>query len=166
MLNHSDVTLGDINGIPVTIAQTISLLERLSPDALIGEDRGEQVTVGDFLRRLHRLAAMPTPVPQKDRISDKEWAEAVFTRGEAPYGRCPWCQNAKSVAGCTNLCDMPAAAAQEFNDGMLAVLNKRRSETAWLEALGGCICGPPRLYGYATERDHHEGRCPMRPQNH
>jgi hypothetical protein len=161
MSNNGDLPLGTIKGVKVSIDDTLSLLDKFADDDIIGDLDGETITVGDFRHRLLRLSAMPKMVPMEDRISDKEWAEAVFDRGEAPYGRCAWCRTAKGAAGCLNLCDMPAAAAQDFTNGIMNHLNERRAQTAWLEALGGCTCGPARLTGYAVERDRHDHRCPM-----
>lgn len=164
---NGDAVLGTLNGVEMTIDRTLDLLSRMDPDAVIGQPPEEEhpVTVGEFARRLRRLAAMPPVVPMEERLSDQEWAEAVIVRGEAPYGRCDWCGTALGAAGCLNLCDMPAAAAQEFNEGILNHLNERRAQTRWLETLGGCTCGPANLSGYAVERDSHDPQCPMHPDS-
>lgn len=161
-----DTVLGSIRGREVSVADMITLLEARDPDEVLGELDGETVTVAEGLRRMHRAALYPPMVPMEDRISDEEWAEAVIVRGEAPYGRCPFCQTAKGAAGCLNLCDMPAAAAQEFQNGLFEVLEKRRGEVTWVENLAGCTCGPANLHGYAIQRDSHDYRCPMNPHNH
>lgn len=160
-----ETVLGSIRGRDVTVADMITLLEAREPDEVLGELDGETVTVAEGLRRMHRAALYPDMVPVEDRLSDEEWAEAVIVRGEAPYGRCPFCQTAKGAAGCLNLCDMPAAAAQEFTNGLMNVLEQRRAKVRWVEDLAGCTCGPPRLHGYAIQRDSHDRWCPMNPAN-
>lgn len=160
-----DTVLGNINGREVSVADMIALLEARDPDEVIGELDGETITVAEGLRRMHRAALYPPMVPIEDRLSDEEWAEAVIVRGEAPYGRCPFCGTAKGAAGCLNLCDMPAAAAQEFQNGLIAALEARRGEVRWVEELAGCTCGYPKLHGYAIQRDSHDRRCPMNPLN-
>lgn len=119
--------------------------------------------LSELTRALTKAAAMPRTVPPEYRLSDAEWAEAVVVRGEAPYGRCAWCNAALGAAGCLNLCDMPAGAAREFTNGLLAVLAARRAKIVWVEALGGCTCGPAHLSGYQIERDTHDRTCPMNP---
>lgn len=160
-----DVVLGQVAGRDVTVGDLIGLFESMDPDRVIGELDGETVTVAEGLRRLQRTALLPPLVPEEDRLPGEEWAEAVVVRGEAPYGRCPFCGTAKGVAGCLNLCEMPAGLASEFNAGLLAVLAERRRRIVVLEALGGCTCGPANLLGYAVARDYHDYRCPMNPAN-
>lgn len=116
---------------------------------------------GDLLAALRRVAALPLPVPVERRLSDAEWAEAVVVRGEAPYGRCAYYQAALGAAGCLNLCDMPAGAAREFTNGLLAIIEHHRATTRWVETLGGCICPSPRLTGYQSARVSHGTACPM-----
>lgn len=160
-----DTVLGAIGGRDVSVADMIALLEARDPGEVLGELDGETITVAEGLRRMHRAALFPDMVPVEERLSDEEWAEAVIVRGEAPYGRCPFCGTAKGAAGCLNLCDMPAAAAQEFQNGLMDVLHKRRGEVRWVEDLAGCTCGPANLTGYAIQRDSHGFRCPMHPRN-
>lgn len=145
----------------MTVGDLIARLEPMDPDLVLGELDGETVTVAEGLRRLHRTALLPPVVPESERLSGEEWAEAVIVRGEAPYGRCPFCRTAKGVAGCLNLCDLPGGMVRESQDGLHAVLAKRRAATAWLESLGGCTCPPPQYSGYQAERDGHERPCPM-----
>jgi hypothetical protein len=161
-----DTVLGTIRGREVNVADMIALLEARDPDEILGELDGETVTVAEGLRRMQRAALLPPMVPEEDRISGEEWAEAVLVRGEAPYGRCPFCQTAKGAAGCLNLCDMPTAMARDFTNGLLAVINANRGKVAWVEELAGCTCGPANLHGYAIQRDSHGYRCPMNPANH
>lgn len=160
-----DTVLGSVNGREVSVADMIVLLEARDPDEVLGELDGETVTVAEGLRRMHRAALYPDMVPPEKRISDEEWAEAVVMRGEAPYGRCPFCQTAKGAAGCLNLCDMPAGAAADFQRGLFEVLAQRRAQVQWVEDLAGCTCGPANLQGYAIQRDSHDGRCPMNATN-
>lgn len=117
--------------------------------------------VAALAQSLRRAASLPVPVPEHLRLPDGEWAEAVIVRGEAPYGRCGYCQCALGVVGCLNLCDMPTGMAREFTHGLMDVLNHRRSQIRWVENLAGCTCGPPRLTGYQTARDSHARTCPM-----
>ena len=156
-----DLVLGDLAGRPVTVAGLIALLETMDSTQVLGDLDGHVVTVADGLRRLRRTALLPRVVPVEDRLPEKEWAEAVIMRNEAPYGRCPFCDNALGAAGCLNLCDMPSAMAHEFNQGLQDVINQNRARVAWLEALGGCTCEAPKLFGYQTERESHHTRCPM-----
>lgn len=164
--HNGSLHLGTLRGVDVTIDDTLALLDGFDDDTVIGDLDGETITVHEFRRRLRRTALLPPMVPVEDRLPDSEWAEAVIVRGEAPYGRCPFCETAKGVAGCLNLCEMPAALAQEFTNGLRNVLEQNRSNIHVMEALGGCTCGPARLTGYATERDHHSERnCPLNPRN-
>lgn len=160
-----DLVLGTARGREVTVADMISLLESRDPDEVLGELNGETVTVADGLRQMHRAGLLPDMVPEQERLSDEEWAEAVVVRGEAPYGRCPFCETAKGAAGCLNLCDMPAAMATEFTNGLMNVLNINRGKVTWVETLAGCTCGPAKLHGYAIQRDAHKSPCPMNPSN-
>ena len=167
MRTCGDLTLGDLNGVPVTVDDLISVLEKRDPTEIIKPASGdkEAVTVTDFLRSLHRMSVTPKPVPVEERLPDDEWAQQIV-EGKAPYGRCLECGAAKGAVGCLNLCDRPSGMVKDFQAGLMGHLNKQRGMIHWMESLGGCTCGPPNLFGYAIERDYHDRGCPFTAEAH
>lgn len=117
--------------------------------------------IAAITQSMRHAASLPVAVPEHLRLPDSEWAEAVVVRGEAPYGRCGYCQSALGVAGCLNLCDMPTGMSRKFTDRLMDVINHRRAQVHWVENLAGCTCGPARLTGYQTNRHSHGRDCPM-----
>ena len=107
-----------------------------------------------------RLAMLPKAVAADDPRRE-DWTEAVYVRGEEPFGRCAFCGVARSPAGCLNLCELAAGHARAFTQGLLDVIGERRGEIHLLEVLGGCTCPAPRLFGYQIERESHDRGCPM-----
>jgi hypothetical protein len=128
------------------------------PDPSIDQER--QDALDDLQRALTRLRMLPMP-PAEDDPRREDWTEAVYVRGEAPYGHCAFCNVPRSPAGCLNLCEMSAGHVRAFNNGLQSVINKMRSDHALLEVLGGCTCPPERMSGYQYQRTSHNTFCPM-----
>lgn len=122
-----------------------------------------QALLGELRQAATRISLLPTPVPADDPRREG-WTEAVYVRGEAPFGRCCYCNVARSPAGCLNLCEMPSGFSRRFTQGILDQISKRRGAIVWLEKLGGCTCGPASLFGYQVERESHDYGCPMRAE--
>lgn len=98
------------------------------------------------------------------RSAAPDWIDANLHGDPPVHGACTWCgAHLPPTLGCLNLCDMPTGLSRQFNAGLDRVIARGRHDERVMEALGGCTCPPPRLWGYAAARDGHDRGCPMNP---